>query len=242
MGAASGGAVSGASEDPTGLFPTGALAPSERVLFAERPSFAKAYWGRTSLVVIVLLLLVSPFLDPATARSFAENPGTWFFVAIPIVFLVVIYSQWRHALYALTNQRLVRIGGWRGQEVRSIPIGDVDPTTAGQVVGAGVQFRYRVSISPTHSDPGGFRVKTLEWPALANPLLASPRLHGAVAAAQSEQRVQTGQERLFERIAAATMNCPYCGTPVDLTQVSRDDPKCPSCGAPLSLPSPAVRG
>jgi hypothetical protein len=216
------------------LFPAEALGPGERTLFATRPSFLAGYWGRTLVLALILLVLLLP---TASGLAYIEDPGAWFFIAIPVVFLIVVYQQWSHAVYALTNQRLVRISGWRGGDVESVPVGDVLSVNSGSSSGGALFFRYRIPWTPSPSDPAGYRIKTMSWPAVPNSLGSAAWVQQMVSSAQAALRVQTGQERVDERIAELTITCPYCGSRSLVSLIDIHRPVCPFCSAPLTLPS-----
>lgn len=216
------------------LFPRNALGPGERVLFATRPSFLAGFWGRTVILSLVLFVFLLPV---ATAgMGYLENPAVWFFVGLLVFFLYVVYQQWHHALYALTNQRLVRISGWRGRGVGSVPVGDVLSVNSGSSSGGAVLFRYRIPATPGPADPAGFRVKTFSWPAVSNPLESAAWVQKMLEAAQAELRIESRQERSAERVAEVTVTCPYCGGRSTLALFDSQHPVCPFCSAPLTLP------
>jgi hypothetical protein len=225
-----------AGGSPVGLelFPSGDLEPGEQVLYACRPSFLKRYWGRTLLLVLVFLIFVAPI---ATAGpSYASDPAVWFFLALAVIFLFVVYSQWSHALYALTNQRLLRVSGWRGGDVESVPVSNVMTVTPTSSSGGSLEFRYSVPTTPTRMDPSGYRVKTMTWPAIPDSLGVSGQVDRALRGAQQALRVESGQMRAEEEVAARTVECPYCGTRSPLSALDAGHPVCPSCSAPLTLP------
>jgi len=216
------------------LFPADELAPGEQVLYAVRPSFAKSFWGRTVLLGLFLLLLLSPALEGDVA--YLANPAALFFIALTILFLAVVYLQWTHAVCALTNQRLIRVTGWRGGSVEAIPIASVGAVSTGSASGGSVDFEYSVQATPSRLDPSGWRTKRLVWAGLANPLAVSGAVESLLRRAQSAARVASGQVRAEEQVAERTVACPYCGTLVPLSAIDRQRPVCPSCAAPLTLP------
>jgi hypothetical protein len=222
------------------LFPPGDLQPGERVLYACRPSYLKAYWGRTLLLVLVFLFFLLPVSTAGSA--YISNPAVWFFLALPLIFLLVVYSQWSHALCALTSQRLIRVSGWRGGDVESVPISNVMSVAPTSSSGGSIEFRHSVPATPTRTDPSGYHVKTMTWPGIPDALAASGTVDGALRAAQSAMRVESGQMQAEERVAALTVECPYCRTRTLLSALDVGHPVCPSCSAPLTLPDLVPRG
>lgn len=226
--------VSGPRSNQPELFPRSATGPGERVLFATRPSFLAGFWGRTFILALLLFILLLPVKTAGV--SYAENPVAWFLIGCVLFFVYVVYQQWHHALYALTNQRLVRVSGWRGRGVDSVPIGDVLSVNSGSSSGGAVLFRYRVPSTPRPGDPSGFQVRTFAWPAVSDPLEAAAWIQKMLGAAQAELRAESKQGWNDQRVAAVTVTCPYCGGRSTLDLIDSQHPVCPLCSAPLVLP------
>ncbi|MFZ3355833.1 MAG: hypothetical protein WA549_03630 [Thermoplasmata archaeon] len=203
-------------------------------MFATRPSFLSGFWGRSLVLAIVLFVLLLPIRTAGV--GYIENPFVWFLIGLVLFFLYVVYQQWHHALYALTNQRLVRVSGWRGHGVDSVPIGDVLSVNSGSSSGGAVMFRYRIPWTVGPADPSGYRVKTFAWPAVSNPLESASSVQKSLGMAQSELRAESRQERGLEQIAGVTVTCPYCGGKSALSLFDARRPICPLCSTPLTLP------
>lgn len=217
------------------LFPSSAIGPGERVLFATRPSFIGGFWGRTLLLTLLLFILLLPVRTAGI--SYVENPIVWILIGIVLFFLYVDFQQWNHALYALTNQRLVRISGWRGRGVDSVPIADVLSVNSGSSSGGAVMFRYRIPWTAGPAEPSGFRVKTFTWPAVSDPLESAAWVQQALGAAQADLRDVSRQDWALEQIADVTITCPHCGGRSALSLIDPRRPVCPLCATPLNLPS-----
>jgi hypothetical protein len=216
------------------LFPPGDLEPGERVLYACRPSFLKRYWGRTLLLVLVFLIFAAPLASAGS--SYFANPAVWFFLALAVILLLVVYSQWSHALYAITSRRVLRVSGWRGGDVESVPVSNVMTVTPKTSSGGSLEFRYSVPQTPSRTDPSGYRVKTMSWPAISDSLTASGQVDRALQEAKEAMRVELGRMRAEEQVAETTIQCAYCGTRCPLSAIDAGHPVCPSCSAPLTLP------
>jgi hypothetical protein len=217
------------------LFPAGALARGERVIYATRPSFLTLYWGRTLILGLWLLIVLGAGAAPGALTSYWTNPAAYFFVALGVVLLYIVYQQWNHDLYALTSRRVVRIKGWRGRDVLSVPIQYVDTVSSTGSSSEVLEFRYRVAVKPTRSDPAGYKVKVLRWPGIPDLLAVSAIVQQGIANARDQMRADAIRAQAVQRVAANSVKCEYCGRTVPLEGLDIAQPVCPGCGAPLSL-------
>jgi hypothetical protein len=217
------------------LFPAGALARGERVIYATRPSFLTLYWGRTLILGLWLLIVVGAGAAPGSLTNYWNNPAAYFFIGLGVFLLYFVYQQWNHDLYALTSRRVVRIKGWRGRDVLSVPIQYVDTVSSTGSSSEVLEFRYRVAVKPSKSDPAGYKIKVLRWPGIPDLLAVSALVQQGIASARDQMRADAMRAQAVQRVAANTVKCEYCGRTVPIEGLDLAQPVCPGCGAPLSL-------
>jgi hypothetical protein len=204
------------------------LPPTERVLFETRPSLVALYWGR----LLFLGLYLGFFLAVGASAPFVAGPGA-LLVAIPgFVWLGVIYLQWTHRVYALTDQRVIQISGIRGtdfQDATYAQVQNLSRTSEGIV--------FDTTPPPTATE---LRVRPshlkLRWEGISD----APRVYAFVQEAFTlglrRQQLLAAAREAVNRISESSVRCAYCGGPIDLARLDPANTRCPRCSAPVNLP------
>ena len=210
-----------------GLLSRDILPRGERVLFETRPGILNLYWGRLVFLALYLLFWIGlGIASPAAA------PGAAFFAAPGVLWLAVIYLQWSHRTYALTDQRVIRIAGITGSEFQDAAYTQIHNLTTEP---GGIRF----DTTPPAA-MGGFappaRTKVIRWDGLSSVPRVYTFVQEAFAFGLHRSQVLAITQAEVQRISATSIPCAYCGGPIDLATLDPANPRCPRCSAPLSLP------
>lgn len=204
------------------------LPPTEKVYYETRPGLFALYWGRLVFLVSYLaLFLYVTLVAPPTAAA-----GGVIFLTPGFVWLIVIILQWRHRIYALTDQRVLRISGVRGSEFL-----DAAYTQIHNLSNDASGIRFDTTPPPAAVGPSiPSRTRVIRWEALPD----APRVYTFVQEAfafglrRSQAYALTQAE--IARIAATSVPCAYCGGMIDLATLDPSNPRCLRCSAPFTLP------
>jgi hypothetical protein len=205
------------------------LPPGERVLYETRPSMLALYWGR--LIFLGFWILFFGGLG-ATAPP-DVLPGVAIFLTPAVLWIVVIYLQWSHTVYALTDQRVIRISGMTGSEFLDASYPQIHNLTS---EGGGIRF----DTTPAPSF-GGFqapaKTRVIRWSGLSDTARVYTFVQEAFAFEIDRSRQAAATHEVLQKAVAASIPCAYCGSPIDLATLDPANPRCPICSAPVTLPS-----
>jgi len=213
-----------------GVFPRDLLTGDERILYETRPSLLGLYVGRMIVLALFLLLFIY-----ATV-GLPLNPATWFFDAVFLGLLVYLVLLWRASAYAISDRRVLKLGGIRRTDFLDATYDQVQNLRLESGFSGGIKFDATPPHAPTGLLSGRKYAKTIYWRALPNPPQVLTYVQQAFAL-HEHQVAQTGlREMLIARMRQDRLPCAYCGTLVDIKTVDYASPKCPNCGAPLVEP------
>jgi len=215
-----------------GAFPRGVLPPAERVLYETRPTLFGRYGGR----LIVLILLALLFGGVAIAAGGGAAWGGLFLLgitAIPIIYWVL---EWRGTAYALTDRRVLLVGGIRQTTFLDATYAQVQSLNLVSGWGGGLKFDATPPAAP-HTLIGTRKFsKKIFWRALQDPSRVQSFVQEAFLLHEREA-AQTGlRDALIAKMTENRFPCAYCRTLIDIRTVDFATARCPSCGAPLVIP------
>ncbi|MCI4320203.1 MAG: hypothetical protein L3J87_05555 [Thermoplasmata archaeon] len=214
-----------------GALPRELLPPGEHVLFETRPGFFALYWGR----LIVILLFLALFFGVA-ATSVSALPGGVILGTPFLLWLIVLVVQWRHQVYALTDQRVIRVSGVRGSQFQDASYVQVHNLATEPGISGGLRF----DTTPPSAYGGGAhagRQRPLRWDGIAKAPLVYAFVQEAFAFGLRRQTEALAAQAALDKFTAASIRCEYCGGPIELASLDPLNPKCPTCSAPVRLPS-----
>ena len=212
-----------------GALPRELLPPGERILFETRASLLGLYWGRLTFLALYFALWVGLSISSPDALG-----GSLFFIALGLIWLAVIYLNWRNRIYALTDQRVIRVSGMRGSVFQDAAYAQITNMTLETGSGGGLKFD--TNPLPTPFAP---QVRTRTRPLWWDGLSDAPRVYSfvqqafAIGLARAHQTAAV--EALMSKVTNQSITCAYCGGLVDLTLIDVTNPKCPRCGAPVAF-------
>lgn len=211
-----------------GLLRRDLLPPGERVLFETRPSLWGLYWGR----LIVLLLLLLFFVAVTVGAPLDAIPGLAFFEALFVIALVLTYLGWRNRVYALTNQRVIRVFGIRGTGFQDAAYSQITNMT----LEGGASLRFDTTPFPTgYGSPSPPATRILWWESLPDGARVYTFVQEAFAVALREATQTAAVDAAVARTMGPTITCNYCGGPIDVATLDAANPRCPRCSAPVTL-------
>jgi hypothetical protein len=214
-----------------GILPRELLPPGERVLFETRPSFAALYWGRTTFILLWSALWLG--LGVSVPAAFG---GGLFFASPAMIWLIVLYLQWRHRIYALTDQRVLRVSGVRGTDFQDASYAQIHNLTTEPGLAGGIRF----DTTPPPSGAGYRpppRQRPLRWDGIAQALRVYSFVQEAFAFELERNRVTAASQAAYDHLATESIRCQYCGGPIDIATLDPGNPRCPTCGAPVTAPA-----
>lgn len=213
-----------------GILPRELLPPGERVLFETRPSILALYWGRLTFLALYLALFISLGISAPAAI-----PGSIFFSSFAVIWLAYIYFQWRSRIYALTDQRVIRVSGLRGSTFQDAAYSQIHNLSTEAGLSGGLRF----DTTPPSFGPGypaPTRTRPLRWDGLSD----TPRVYSfvqqAFAFGVQQHRIAAATQAAFDRATGDSITCQYCGGLINLDQLDPSDPRCPRCNAPVTAP------
>jgi hypothetical protein len=213
-----------------GVFPRGLLPPSERIVYETRPGYFRLYWGRFVLCVLLFAL----FLGPVEQPGYLENPAFYFFEGLLVLVILLSVQQWRMTAYALTSQRVVRVGGIRQTEFRDAFYAAVQNLSIDPGFSGGVRFDTGGASAGYPGAPPPSRARVIRWTGLADAPRVYAFLQRAFALHSPPSGVVAGPPLLAQGTpGSALWVCPRCGMVADPRWLSPHAPVCPSCGNPF---------
>lgn len=211
-----------------GIFPDNVLPPGERLYYATRPSIWSLYWGRLVFLGFYLLLwLGAALLAPPEAAL-----GALFFAFPGLLYLVVVLLQWRHRIYALTDQRVITLGGVLGNEFLDATYFQVHNLT-----NDGSELRFDTTPPPNAMGVPPSRVRIIRWTGIRDPPRVYTFVQEAFAFGLKRARAAAVLQSAIDKVVDTAVNCAYCGGLIDLATLDPSNPRCPRCSAPFTLPT-----
>lgn len=211
-----------------GVFPVDVLPPGEKIYYETRPGLFALYWGRViALSLYLLLFLGATVFAPPDAAV-----GGLIFAAPGIAALAVVIMQWRHRIYALTDQRVIRISGARGSEFLDAAYVQVHNLT-----NYGSELRFDTTPPPSAVGAPPARVRVIRWEAIPDAPRVYTFVQEAFAFGLRRTRAAAILQSAVDKITATSMTCAYCGGLIDLATLDPANPRCPRCSAPFTLPT-----
>jgi hypothetical protein len=214
-----------------GVLPRELLPPGERVLFETRPSLFALYWGRLVFLGLYLALWIA---FAATAPPDAV-PGSLFFAFLGFIWLAYLYFQWRNRVYALTDQRVIRVSGIRGSSFQDAAYTQIHNLSTESGFSGGLQF----DTTPPPDGSGFTRpshTRPLRWDALSDAPRVYTFVQQAFAFGLRQHREAAVTQAAFDSFTSGALRCEYCGGLIDLNELDRSNPRCPRCRAPVTFP------
>jgi hypothetical protein len=210
-----------------GVLPRDILPPGERVLYETRPGLFSLFGGRLIFIALWTAIWVYGGIvipDPIGAGILGLPTTIW---------LAILLLQWRHRVYALTDQRVIRISGMRGSEFQDAAYTQIHNLTSES---DGIRFDTTPppSVGAHHILPRG---RSIKWDSISD----VPRVYTFVqeAFAVGLRRLQENAvtQAAIDRITSTSVRCQYCGGLINLATMDPSNPRCPSCNAPVILPT-----
>ncbi|HEY6238207.1 MAG TPA: hypothetical protein VIZ68_03355, partial [Thermoplasmata archaeon] len=158
--------------------------------------------------------------------------GAAIFAAPGVLWVIVIYLQWRHRVYALTDQRVMRIEGITGSDFRDAAYTQIHNLSSEP---GGIRF----DTTPPPSAMGvaaPARNRVILWEGIDDVPRVYTFVQEAFAFGLRRSQAYAVTQSLIARISASSIRCEYCGGPIDLATLDLSKPRCPQCNAPLALP------